>query len=160
MFRVRNPVRKLALLAAPLLFFTTFAAQAPFANAQTQVALYQYEGGNPSTLPCLVYSGGALYLQSGCSTQDPSGLNHVALWSEISEPAQNDFPTYELENVHTPECLTSDSSDSGVYMATCGSNHVQWWELDAISSNEYVIINVHTGDELDISGNFAWQIAS
>jgi hypothetical protein len=159
-FRVRNSVRKLAILAAPLLFFTAFAAWAPSASADTAIAIYQYEGGNPSTLPCLVYSSGSLYLQGGCSTQDPSGLNHAALWDEISEPAQNGFPTYELENVHTPQCLTSTSSGPGVYMGTCGSNHVQWWELVATSSNTYVFVNAHTNDDLDISGNFAWQIAS
>jgi hypothetical protein len=37
---------------------------------------------------------------------------------------------------------------------------VQWRELDAVSSNEYILISVHTGDDLDVGGNFAWQIAS
>lgn len=157
---MRNRVRKLAILAAPLLFFTVFAAQAPSASAQTEVAIYQYEGGNPSTLPCLVYSSGALYLQSGCSTQDPSGLNHAALWGEDSEGTTNGFPTYELKNVHAAECLTSDSSGDGVYMASCGTNHVQWWEVVATSSDTYVIVNVHTNDDLTISGNFTWQIAA
>jgi len=158
---MRNPVRKLAILAAPLLACAAFAVQAPpSAYAQTEVGLYQSEGSNPpATLPCLVYSSGALYLQSGC-TEQPSALNHAGLWAEDSEPAQNGFPTYELENVHSGTCLTSTSSGPGVYMDTCGSNHVQRWELDAISSNEYVIINVHTGDDLTVSGNFEWQILS
>lgn len=159
---MRNPLRKLAILAAPLLFLTTFAAQAPSANAQTAVALYQSGGsGSPSTLPCLVYSNGALYLQSGCSTTDPTGLNHAALWEEISEPAQGNYPTFELENVHTPECLTSTSTGPGVYMATCGSNHVQWWEIAPQGNNEYLILNAHTGYGLDVSlgGIFNWQIS-
>jgi hypothetical protein len=157
---MRNPVRKLAILAVPLLSLMTFAAQAPSANAQTAVAIYQSETFGQSTLPCLVDSNGAVYLQSGCSTTDPAGLNHVALWYEISEPAQGGYPTVELKNVHTGECLTSTSTGPGVYMATCGSNHVQWWEIGG-GGGEYSIYNVHTGWGLDyaFTGNFSWQIS-
>jgi Ricin-type beta-trefoil lectin domain-like len=159
---MRNPVRKLAILAAPLVLLTSFAAQAPSANAATAVALYESEAGNPATLPCLVYSNGALYLQGGCSTTDPAGLNHVALWDEISEPAQGNYPTFELKNVHISECLTSTSTGPGVYMATCGSNHVQWWEIQPLGNNEYNIVNAHTSYGLDLDFGaccFYWQIS-
>jgi hypothetical protein len=156
---VRNSVRKLAILAAPLLFLTAFAAWAPSASAQTEVALYQYEGsGNYSTLPCLVYSSGSLYMQSGCSTQEPYNLNHAALWDEDGEGGT----TYELENVHTPDCLTSTSSGPGVYMSGCGSNHVQWWTLEQVSgtSNAWVFVNVHTNDDLTVDGVSVWELGS
>jgi hypothetical protein len=157
--RVRNSVRKFAILAGPLLFLTAFAAWAPSASAQTQVALYQYEGtGNYSTLPCLVYSGGALYMQSGCETQEPYNLNHAALWAEDTEGGT----TYELENVHTPDCLTSTSSGPGVYMDSCGSNHVQWWEKLPVAgtTNAFVFQNVHTGDDLTVDGVSVWELGS
>ena len=157
---MRNPVRKLAILAAPLVLLTSFAAQAPSANAATAVAIYENTGN--STEPCLVDSNGAVYLQSGCSTTDPAGLNHVALWYEISEPAQGNYPTFELKNVHTSECLTSTSTGPGVYMATCGSNHVQWWEIQPLGNNEYNIVNVHTGLGLEYAFcsycQVSWQI--
>jgi hypothetical protein len=160
MFRMRNTVRKLAILAAPLLFFGALVAQAPSASAASGPwAFYTYSTTNPGTLPCLVYSSGALYLQSGCSTTEPYNLNHVALWNELSEPAQGGYPTYELQNVHAGVCLTG-ASDGGVYVAACGTNHVQWWELDHLTSNEIEFINVHTGLPLDVQGNYLWEEAS
>jgi hypothetical protein len=142
---MRKTVRRLALLAAPLLSFAFLAAWIP--NAQAATTVYGFYEQNRNV--CMVANQGSVYDQGNCPP--PASANHVALWYLI--PEGNDPLTgntmYVIKNVHYGNCLTIGDT-GGPYATTCptgsglnGVNHVQLWIL-VLSAD-----NVGTGDAIE-----------
>jgi hypothetical protein len=155
---MRIPYRRTAVLVAPLLCFAALAGTTHSADAATTA----YEIASDHTTTCIVDTGGSVYLQSGCPA-DAADANHAALWYELNEGVDSGTgrTMYELENVHdSGSCLTTNDS-GGVYMATCGTNHVQFWEFIAAPGGGYQNVqNVHTNLDLEDSGDFVWHFIS
>ena len=112
-----SKTRKLpAIAAAPmfclaLLIATAFTAPGAKAASYYELAWGQYGSS------CLAETGtsSGVYL-SGCGT-----TNHSVYW-EI--PAEGG--TGQIINEHSGLCLTANDAGD-VYLATCGTNHVQLW---------------------------------
>jgi hypothetical protein len=125
----------MAILAVPLLFLAFLAMWSPKADAATGYAIYEV---NQSV--CIVANGGSIYTQGNCP--QPASANHAALWYLIPEGTFSGHSTYEIKNVHDGLCITASSNSNAVYGATCGTNHVQFFELVPVEGN------YGTGDEL------------
>jgi hypothetical protein len=154
--RMRIPHGRIAILAAPLLCFAALVGTTQSADA----AKTAYEIASDHTSTCLVDNSGSVYLQSGCPA-DAGDANHAALWYEVNEGLDlaNGQTMYELENVHVSgSCLTMNDS-GGVYMATCSTNHVEFWEFIADPGGGYQAVqNVHTRLALaNASGDEVWH---
>lgn len=139
---MRKLGKRIAILAAPLLFSGVLAAQAPSAHAATTVYAMYYD----HTTDCLVDNGGSNYfLQSGCPPS-AADVNHVGLWYKDPEGKDpiNGKDMYRLRNVHdSTRCITQASS-GGFYMDTCGTNHAQFWESLADPGGGYQdVANIH-----------------
>jgi hypothetical protein len=149
---------RIAILAAPLLCFGALVGTTQSADAATTA----YEIASDHTTTCIVDNSGSVYLQSGCPT-DAADENHAGLWYEVNEgvDSSNGLTMYELKNVHNSgSCLTTDASGD-IYMATCGTNHVQFWEFIADPGGGYQAVqNVHTRNYLDDSGDIVWHFIS
>jgi Ricin-type beta-trefoil lectin domain len=108
--------RLLAIAAAALFCLAMLAATgltAPGAKAATYHELYWGQGG---TL-CLAETG----TQTGVYLSDCNTTNHSLYWAIPAEGG-----TGQIINEHSGLCLTANDA-GGVYLATCGTNHVQLW---------------------------------
>jgi hypothetical protein len=150
---MRETVRKLAILAAPLLSFAFLAAWIP--NAQAATTVYGFYEQNQSV--CMVANQDAVYDQSNCPP--PASANHVALWYLIPEGSDplTGREMYVIKNVHYGNCLTIGDT-GGPYAAGCptgsglnGVNHVQLWYFVPVINNSGSgdqIVNIHTRNSL------------
>jgi hypothetical protein len=151
---MRIPYGRTAILAAPLLCFAALVGTTQSADAATTA----YQIASDKSTTCLVDNSGSLYLQTGCPT-DAADTNHAGLWYEVNEGVDSGTGRimYQLENVHDGSCLTTNDS-GGLYMATCGTNHVEFWELIAAPGGGFENVqNVHTGLDLAASGDIVWH---
>ena len=154
---MRIPYGRIAVLVAPLLFFAALVGATQSADAATTA----YEIASDHTTTCIVDNGGSVFLQ-GCPT-NAALTNHAGLWYAVKEgvDSSNGQTMYLLENVHNSgSCLTMNDS-GGVYMATCSTNHVEFWEFTADPGGGYQAVrNVHTGLYLTDSGDPVWHFIS
>jgi hypothetical protein len=156
--RMRIPYGRIVILAAPLLCLAALVGLTQSADAATTA----YEIASDHTTTCIVDNSGTVSLQSGCPA-DAGTANHAGLWYTLNEgvDSSNGLTMYELENVHNSgSCLTMNDA-GGVYMATCGTNHVQFWEFVADPGGGYQTVqNVHTRLYLGASGDIVWHFIS
>jgi hypothetical protein len=128
--RKRVPkTRKLPAIAAALFCLTVLTATAPGAKAATYYKLYWNQPGGQ----CLAETGtqSGVYI-SGCHT-----TNHSLYW-EI--PAEGG--TGQIINEHSGLCLTVNHAGN-VYLATCGTNHVQLWTRNRYAGSYDRYTNLH-----------------
>ena len=151
-------------MAAPLLCLAALVGTTQSAHAATTA----YEIASDHSTTCLVDTSGSVGLADGCPA-DAGDENHAGLWYELNEGVDpSDRQTmYELENVHNSGSCLTGAADGGVYMATCGTNHVQFWEFGADPGGGYQsVVNVHTnlpmGNPLadTFIGDIVWHFIS
>ena len=156
--RMRIPHGRIVILAAPLLCFAALVGTTQSADAATTA----YEIASDHTTTCIVDNGGSVFLESGCPT-NAAQANHAGLWYAVNKGVDksNGQTMYVLENVHNSgSCLTMNDS-GGIYMATCSTNHVQFWEFVADPGGGYQAVrNVHTLLYLTDSGDPVWHFLS
>ena len=144
----------LTALAAPLLCLAMLAATALTAPGASATSYYHMYGADTGDL-CLVQTGtaDAVYVTSSACTS----TNHSVYWAVPAENGQG-----QIVNEHSGMCLTANDADD-VYMATCGTNHVQLWnriEYEAGGETWDLYQNVHTGTYLWITGNLGVAVPS
>jgi hypothetical protein len=138
--RVPKTRKLFAIAAAPLFclaMLTATALTAPGAKAASYYELFWGE----SSGQCLAETGtqSGVYL-AGCGT-----TNHSLYW-EI--PAEGG--TGQIINEHSGLCLTADDA-GGVYLGTCGTNHVQQWSRFLYDGMYDRYTNVHVPGYLFVS---------
>ena len=142
-------------MAAPLLCFAAIVGTTQSADAATTA----YEIASDHTTTCLVDNSGSVGYPTGCPA-DAGDVNHAGLWYEVNEGVDpsDGLTMYELENVHNSGSCLTGTADDGVYMATCGTNHVQFWQFLAAPGGGYQIVqNVHTGLDLSNGSYPVWH---
>jgi hypothetical protein len=133
--------RKPLVIAASLLFslgmMAATALTAPGAKAASYYELYWGQSG----ATCLTETGveTGVWL-GGCGT-----TNHSFYWAIPAEGT-----TGQIINEHSGLCLTANDA-GGVYLATCGTNHVQLWTRIRYDGMYDYYTNVHVPGHLTVS---------
>ena len=158
---MRMPGKKIAILAAPLLFAAALVAQAPSAHAATTAYAIYTQFSDNFTGNCLADNGGSFLIASCPGIGAVATVNHAALWyldPEGTDP-NNGRTMYRLRNVHnSTQCITEASDAFSIIMATCGTNHVQFWEFIADPGGGFQdIFNVHFQNYLLDAGQPVWH---
>jgi len=134
---VRKTRKLLAVAAAPLLCLLLLAATALTAPGAKAASYYELYWGQTGA-SCLAENGTTtgVYL-SGCST-----TNHSLYWEIPAEGGQG-----QIINEHSGLCLTANDAGD-VYLAACGTNHVQLWNRTRYDGSWDLYTNVHVPGDL------------
>ena len=155
--RPRRAVRisaALAVLAVPALLGATLAGP-----ASASAGFTTHVTPNNTFALLLDVSGGSTY--PGAPVIDwyaNGGQNQNWLFLPV-----NGGNTYEIINVNSNMCLTSDGvAGDQVYQEPCDEGTVQQWQtsLTPGSVYTYTIKNIYSGLYLDVSGDSPWAGAS
>ena len=59
---------------------------------------------------------------------------------------------FRIKNFHTGSCLAEKGTSGAVYLASCTSNHSNYWTFSASQSRATPMVNLHSGHCLNVYG--------